>query len=528
MVAGTVAAFVVVVLAIALSVRRLGRVPVVGLLRGVTASPLTAGARERPPRARWVWRIAATIGIGLLVGGAVAGLQSSPAIFFAPGASLLVAGLAAFAVRLRRPRLRPWWRTRARRGAPAPADGAPVSSSGRSRYLPMAARNATLNPGRSLLSAALVAAASFVIVAVAANGFRYGEEVDALDSPAGGYTVVAESAVPLHVDLASKEAPFELGLQSAEGELLAASAAAAFRVLPGDDVSCLNLYQPQRPRILGVPRQQIERGGFHFQQTIEESDHPWTLLDAALDGGESGVPVIPAFGDFESMTWILKLGLGKELEIANDRGEPIRLRLVGLLEKSLFQSELLISEENFERHFPSRTGRSFFLFDPPPGRDRELIGALERGLDAYGMDAATTRERLDRYQAVFNTYLATFQTLGGLGLLLGTFGLAAILLRNVLERRGELATLRALGYPRASLAWLVLAENTLLLLIGLAIGAAAALLAVSPHLLAGNAVVPWASLALTLLLIVVIGTGAAIAAVRRALAAPLLPALKGE
>ena len=129
---------------------------------------------------------------------------------------------------------------------------------------------------------------------------------------------------------------------------------------------------------------------------------------------------------------------------------------------------------------------------------------------------------------MFNTYLATFQTLGGLGLLLGTVGLAAILLRNVLERRGELATLRALGFQRASLARLVLAENTLLLLVGLGIGAGAALLAVSPHLLAGNAAVPWLSLAVTLLLIVVVGTLAAIAAVRRALAAPLLPALKGE
>ena len=37
-----------------------------------------------------------------------------------------------------------------------------------------------------------------------------------------------------------------------------------------------------------------------------------------------------------------------------------------------------------------------------------------------------------------NTYLSTFQTLGGLGLVLGTFGLAAVLLRNVLERRREL------------------------------------------------------------------------------------------
>jgi hypothetical protein len=509
MIAGSLAAFVVVALSIVLSVRRLGRLSIVALLRGVTASPVavSAGAapqRERRPRSRWIWQIAGLLGVALLVVGIFGGLESSPAIFFAAGAALLVAGLALFASRLRRP------------------TGHLRLGSG-TRYLPMAARNATLNPGRSLLSAALVAAAAFVIVAVAANGFRYGGEVDALDSPAGGYTVVAESAVPLQVDLASKEAPFELGLSADASTLIAQSAIAAFRVLPGDDVSCLNLYQPQRPRILGVPREQIERGGFRFQKLLRPSDRPWTLLDQPLEDG-----AIPAFGDFESMTWILKLGLGQDLVIENERGEPIHLRLVGLLEKSLFQSELLISEAQFERNFPSRTGRSFFLLDPPAGRDRELIGALETGLHAYGLDAAPTRERLDRYQAVQNTYLATFQTLGGLGLLLGTVGLAAILLRNVLERRGELATMRALGWRRSSLAWLVLAENTLLLLIGLAVGSAAALLAVAPHLLAGNAVVPWFSLALTLLLIVAVGTAAAAAAVRRALASPLLPALKSE
>jgi len=517
---GAIAAFVVVLIAIALSVRRLGRLPIVALLRGSTAAPASAtdpGARA--PRSRWIWRLAAAIGLLLLAIGFAGGLESSPAIFFAAGAALLVAGLALFARRLRQPPpLRSWWASRTTQQPERSARSAALA-----RYLPMAARNATLNPGRSLLSAALVAAAAFVIVAVGANGRRYGDEVEALDSPAGGYTVVAEASVPVQVDLASKDAPFELGLPSAAGALLEETAVAGFRVLPGDDVSCLNLYQPERPRILGVPREQIERGGFHFQKLLTERERPWTLLDETLDDG-----AIPAFGDFESMTWILKLGLGQDLVIEDERGDPIRLRLVGLFEKSLFQSELLISEEQFERHFPSRTGRSFFLLDPPAGRDGELIGALEQGLRAYGLDASLTRERLDRYQAVQNTYLATFQALGGLGLLLGTVGLAAILLRNVLERRGELATLRALGWPRASLAWVVLAENTLLLLVGLAIGAGAALLAVAPHLLGGGAVVPWGSLVVTLLLVIVVGTAAATAAVRRALAAPLLPALKGD
>ena len=74
-----------------------------------------------------------------------------------------------------------------------------------------------------------------------------------------------------------------------------------------------------------------------------------------------------------------------------------------------------------------------------------------------------------------NTYLATFQSLGGLGLLLGTIGLAVVQWRNVLERRGELALLRAAGFPARMLAILVALENVLLLLLGLGVGLLAAL-----------------------------------------------------
>lgn len=50
-----------------------------------------------------------------------------------------------------------------------------------------------------------------------------------------------------------------------------------------------------------------------------------------------------------------------------------------------------------------------------------------------------------------NTYLSTFLVLGGLGVLLGTLGLGAVLLRGVVERRGELALLRELGFTGRSL-----------------------------------------------------------------------------
>jgi ABC-type antimicrobial peptide transport system permease subunit len=195
---------------------------------------------------------------------------------------------------------------------------------------------------------------------------------------------------------------------------------------------------------------------------------------------------------------------------------------------------LLVSEENLLRHFPSREGYSFFLVDlmgVPPERGPELATALESSLGDFGFDTTTTGDRLARYSAVRNTYISTFQSLGALGLLLGTVGLAVILLRNVLERRGELAAMRAFGFRRRRLSRMVLAENAFVLLLGILLGSGAALLAVAPYLTAvgggEGAQVPWVSLLITLVAIAAVGILACAWAASRALRAHLLPALKG-
>ncbi len=141
----------------------------------------------------------------------------------------------------------------------------------------------------------------------------------------------------------------------------------------------------------------------------------------------------------------------------------------------------------------------------------------------------STAERLAGFHRVENTYISTFQTLGGLGLLVGTLGLAAVLLRNVLERRKELALLGAVGYRRAHVFAIVLAENVLLLLWGLAIGAACAAVAVVPAVVERGGWLPiraggWALLAG----VFVAGLLSSIAATRTALRTPLLSALRAE
>ena len=73
------------------------------------------------------------------------------------------------------------------------------------------------------------------------------------------------------------------------------------------------------------------------------------------------------------------------------------------------------------------------------------------------------------------------------------------MLRSLIERRGELATLRAFGFRRGRIAWIVIAENGFLLLLGVAIGAVSGLLAVAPHLGAGAGHLSWGPLSATIL-----------------------------
>ncbi len=158
----------------------------------------------------------------------------------------------------------------------------------------------------------------------------------------------------------------------------------------------------------------------------------------------------------------------------------------------------------------------------------KLSGALEKDLQDYGFDAQTTGELLAAYKQVENTYLSTFQILGGLGLLLGTLGLGVVLYRNVNERRGELALLRAVGFSRGDISWLIFSETAVLLSVGLLVGGGTALLAVIPQLASSGSEVSFGALALTLLLILICGLGAALVSLRAALRAPLLPALRSE
>jgi hypothetical protein len=497
-----------------LTLRSLTRVSTRGLLAGSLDADNSQRAKRRSARLTIIFALVfAAIGIIVLALAATKRVGET-AGFFGAGVALLIALLCFESA---------WLRSGQRRKL--------IQGRGWPALARLGWRNAAHRPARSVLCVALVASATFIVVAVDAFRERGAVEVSDRRSGAGGYPLMAESLLPVAHDPDTTEGREALNLNvTTDDDVLAAVRFARFRVRAGDDASCLNLYQPREPRILSVAPAFVREGRFTFQSSLaasaEERANPWLLLER--DASDGAIPVI---ADANSLEYVLHKKLGEEIGVRGDDGEQLRLRVVAALSDSLFQSELLMSEKNFLRAFPQRQGYRFFLIDAPPARAQVAAVRLEEQLSDYGFDATPTAERLASYHRVENTYISTFQALGGLGTLLGTLGLAAVLLRNVLERRRELALLRAVGYSRANFAVMIVAENALLLVSGLLIGALCAALAVAPALFArvgGATSSPRLTLVVLLLAILVAGFLASLVATTAALRAPLLRSLRAE
>jgi putative ABC transport system permease protein len=464
-------------------------------------SPVASGLSRKGGRYLLATFFLASLGVMLIVA-AMAGVIESTGAFFGAGTALLGACLCLFAFLYRRP------------------PRASVDGHGWRPVARLGLRNASYRPGRSVLSMAVIASATFILISV--DAFRRDDSAAASDrrSGVGGYSVMAESLLPILYDLSTEEGRRQLnvsGLEDASIEPL--------RLLPGDDASCLNLYQPTNPRILGVRDSFISAGRFAFQDSLAATDderaNPWLLLNRTEPDG-----AIPVIADANSMTYVLHRALGEDIVIENG-GRPVRLRLVGALRDSIFQSELVMAESRFRELFPDQEGYRMVLVDSPNAE--ATVTALENGLSDLGADAMLTTERLAEFHRVENTYLSTFQTLGGLGLLLGTVGLAAVLLRNVFERRRELALLAAVGYRPAHFLLMVVAENAVLLGGGLAAGVICALLAIAPAAVERGGRLPLTTGgALLVFALLVTGLLSSVLAAKAVTRGPLLASLRSE
>ncbi|MFO7668567.1 MAG: ABC transporter permease [Bacteroidales bacterium] len=355
-------------------------------------------------------------------------------------------------------------------------------------------KNATRNRTRSMSIVILFAIGAFLVISTGSNRkdlFAHSEDPS---NGTGGFLYYARSTLPVLQKLNDPAVRYEYGLNGAFSFV-------QMRRAEGDDASCLNLNRVVNPKVLGVDPSSL-RGRFSFvtrTPQLQEED-PWSSLDQVLPGG-----LIPAIADETVIKYGLGLSVGDTLRFTNSTGGTMELLLVGGLAPSVFQGSVMISNTRFLEQFPESSGTHVFLVDGAIA-DTALISAeLSRAMRDLGWDMQLCSVRLAEFNSVTNAYLSIFMVMGALGLLLGTFGLVVVLSRSILERRQEIALLKAVGYGRKEIRQLITREYLFLLFWGILTGFSAAIIATLPSILSAHSGTSFSTILLWLLILSVNG-----------------------
>ena len=387
-----------------------------------------------------------------------------------------------------------------------------------SSLIGLAGRNVLRRPGRSLSVVLMMCLAEFLIVFV--SGFELVDSGDwrKQNSPTGGWTHVAKFANPTSLNPSNPSVSERLSLNANQCELLEQSTIALLRSNQGDDANCSNLFATRNPRVVGLPDSFLNRGGFRFLDHFalrDDQKNPWHLLQVS-ERKDGEVPIVV---DAATSQWALKLGglgsivilnpasgeISKEV-VSGENQDGVRCRIVGLLEPSILQGLVLMGENDFTRLFPFQSGYAMALVDMPrnlsagvtqSARRDQADKALTAAWADFGVRLEPTQDRLSRLFAVQNTFLAGFQSLGTIGLFLGTVGVAAVAIQGVFERRNTLAILLAMGFRRRRLGTVLWLESMILVGLGIFLGGMSGFLAAIPFTRGAEQSLPWGWLLLS-------------------------------
>jgi len=350
----------------------------------------------------------------------------------------------------------------------------------------IARRNAARRLGRSLAVAATVASGVFLIISV--NAFRLSSSTNdsSNQSGTGGYEFFAKSTLPIYEDLNDVKERDNFGF---EDYTTSEINFVPFRVIKdGEEASCQNLNHAIKPRVLGVnPEPLIRDKSFRFAAVLADPNTTQTKNKSNWEAlnNESPQNIIPIIGDKASVMWAMKKKLGDFIDYTADNGQSLKLQVVGLLENSTLQGNLVMSEANFIKYFPSASGYQMFLVNSGALNkisESKMIADVTRALEQRGMEFVNSDKKLEEYTRVQNTYISIFSVLGGLGLLLGTLGVGMLIARSVIERRSELSIMTALGFRRTTLTRMLISEHLFLVAFGIISGILASVISIFPNI----------------------------------------------
>jgi putative ABC transport system permease protein len=192
----------------------------------------------------------------------------------------------------------------------------------------------------------------------------------------------------------------------------------------------------------------------------------------------------------QALSFFPGVRVGDSLDL-NVRGRPVSLRLAGIIREHLAGSAIYLSSEEYAQEF-GRTGFTgglrLELDDKSEGSEIQVMAAIEHSLEAGGVKVAESISRSQLGRALAGHLFILIFVLIVMSILMalvGIFGLGSAMATSVLERRRELAVLRAIGAGNAAVLLTVLCES---MFIGVLSVLAAAVLSVPVTMLIASLV----------------------------------------
>ncbi|MDA0348838.1 MAG: FtsX-like permease family protein [Verrucomicrobia bacterium] len=401
----------------------------------------------------------------LVVGGLVLGISSvlmsgslmpAQGAFYMAGFSLLIAGLGYCRLRLLKL----------------------ASHKGEQEMDPsyLGKLNISSRVSRSLTVVGLIASAVFMVLSVASFRKHVGDDWLERSSGTGGFALLSETTTALNLPRDGEGETFEI-FENVKADV---SQIVPIRKGAGDNVNCFNLNTTSQPQLIGVNVGTLnELGAFQLSKLDETlAGDNWEKLESLTASN-----AVPAIVDETTMMWALKKKVGDTFLYQNETGQDFRVQIVGTIKESIFQGYLLVDEGHLLREFPSNPGYSMFLVDVLPETDvSEVRNRIESASTDQGGKVDLSRDILASFHEIENTYIAIFNVLGSLGVVLGSLGLTIVVARSIQERLGEFSVMTAIGISRKLLGRLVYSEYSRLVAWGLLIGLIASGISVWPNL----------------------------------------------
>lgn len=366
----------------------------------------------------------------------------------------------------------------------------------------------SFHPTQAIAPVLFLAAGLFAVIITGVNRMNLSGNMLKPSGGTGGYLLWGESSVPVRGSLTSESGRKEYGLDEPGLKELSL---VQVRKTSGNDASCLNLNHIASPPLIGIdPSEFIRKGSFSFAAKMKgiEDVNPWLTLESAPANG-----TIYGIADQTVLQYGLKIKAGDTLKIRTESGQVLNVIICAGLKSSVFQGYVIIGNENFSRFFPSVPGSQLFLADGDPESEELYLSTLNERLSEYGVHFEPAGERLASFFVVTNTYLSVFTILGGIGMILGVAGLGLILIRNFNQRKRDFGLMLAGGFSVKSIRKIVFGEHTRILLYGIFTGIISALVATRPSLM-NNSDLPWKTVAIMILLVLITGLTALAASVK--------------